>query len=44
MKPWTDRDIAPEEKLIFQELTTVLRTLGQNPSDSEVNDMINEVS
>ena len=28
---------------IFQELTALLRTMGQNPTDSEVNDMINEV-
>ena len=27
----------------FQELTALLRTMGQNPTDSEVNDMINEV-
>ena len=28
---------------ILQELTALLRTMGQNPTDSEVNDMINEV-
>ena len=28
---------------LFQELTALLRTMGQNPTDSEVNDMINEV-
>lgn len=27
----------------FQELTAVLRCMGQNPTDSEVNDMLNEV-
>ena len=27
----------------FQDLTALLRTMGQNPTDSEVNDMINEV-
>ena len=27
----------------LQELTALLRTMGQNPTDSEVNDMINEV-
>ena len=27
----------------FQELTSLLRTMGQNPTDSQVNDMINEV-
>ena len=27
----------------MQELTSLLRTMGQNPTDSEVNDMINEV-
>jgi hypothetical protein len=27
-----------------QELTAVLRSMGQNPTDSEVHDMINEVS
>ena len=27
----------------FQELTALLRAMGQNPTDSEVNDMINEV-
>ena len=27
----------------FQELTALLRSMGQNPTDSEVNDMINEV-
>ena len=26
-----------------QDLTALLRTMGQNPTDSEVNDMINEV-
>ena len=26
-----------------QELTAVLRSMGQNPTDSEVHDMINEV-
>ena len=29
--------------VILQELTSLLRTMGQNPTDSEVNDMINEV-
>jgi Ca2+-binding EF-hand superfamily protein len=28
---------------LFQELTALLRAMGQNPTDSEVNDMINEV-
>ena len=28
---------------LLQELTALLRTMGQNPTDSEVNDMINEV-
>ena len=28
----------------LQELTAVLRSMGQNPTDSEVHDMINEVS
>lgn len=28
---------------MLQELTALLRTMGQNPTDSEVNDMINEV-
>ncbi len=28
---------------VFQELTPLLRSMGQNPTDSEVNDMINEV-
>ena len=27
----------------FQELSTVMRSLGQNPTDAEVQDMINEV-
>ena len=27
----------------MQDLTALLRTMGQNPTDSEVNDMINEV-
>ena len=30
-------------KSYFQELTSLLRSMGQNPTDSEVNDMINEV-
>ena len=29
--------------LFLQDLTPLLRTMGQNPTDSEVNDMINEV-
>ena len=28
---------------LFQELSTVMRSLGQNPTDAEVQDMINEV-
>ena len=28
---------------MLQELTSLLRTMGQNPTDSEVNDMLNEV-
>ena len=33
------------EKIYFvaQELSTVMRSLGQNPTDAEVQDMINEV-
>ena len=27
----------------WQELTAVLRCMGQNPTDSQVNDMVNEV-
>ena len=27
----------------MQDLTPLLRSMGQNPTDSEVNDMINEV-
>ena len=27
----------------LQDLTALLRTMGQNPTDAEVNDMINEV-
>ncbi len=29
--------------LSMQELSTVMRSLGQNPTDAEVQDMINEV-
>ncbi len=29
--------------IILQELSTVMRSLGQNPTDAEVQDMINEV-
>ena len=28
---------------LFKELSTVMRSLGQNPTDAEVQDMINEV-
>ena len=28
----------------WQELTAVLRCMGQNPTDSQVNDMVNEVA
>ena len=28
---------------ILQELGTVMRSLGQNPKDEELNDMINEI-
>ena len=28
---------------MLQELSTVMRSLGQNPTDAEVQDMINEV-
>ena len=28
---------------LLQELSTVMRSLGQNPTDAEVQDMINEV-
>ena len=28
---------------VVQELSTVMRSLGQNPTDAEVQDMINEV-
>ena len=30
-------------QIIFKELSTVMRSLGQNPTDAEVQDMINEV-
>ncbi len=30
-------------ELSLQELTALLRSMGQNPTDSEVHDMINEV-
>ena len=31
------------KKTSTQELTSVLRSMGQNPTDSQVHDMINEV-
>ena len=35
--------ISDENSLFLQELSTVMRSLGQNPTDAEVQDMINEV-
>ena len=32
-----------QSNVLFQELSTVMRSLGQNPTDAEVQDMINEV-
>ena len=34
---------APTGQITTKELGTVMRSLGQNPSESELQDMINEV-
>lgn len=36
-------DSAPTGQITTKELGTVMRSLGQNPSESELQDMINEV-
>lgn len=35
--------ISPAGQITTKELGTVMRSLGQNPSESELQDMINEV-
>jgi hypothetical protein len=35
--------LAPTGQITTKELGTVMRSLGQNPSESELQDMINEV-
>ena len=37
-KLWLDLNLTP-----YKELSTVMRSLGQNPTDAEVQDIINEV-
>jgi hypothetical protein len=37
------RPIPPPGQITTKELGTVMRSLGQNPSESELQDMINEV-
>ncbi len=39
----TTRLIQPPGQITTKELGTVMRSLGQNPSESELQDMINEV-
>ena len=39
----TSRDLRVPGQITTKELGTVMRSLGQNPSESELQDMINEV-
>ena len=39
----TDSFLLHHKSFFLQELSTVMRSLGQNPTDAEVQDMINEV-
>ena len=41
--PTLTRDVPPTGEITTKELGTVMRSLGQNPSESELQDMINEV-
>lgn len=39
----TDNSMSATGQITTKELGTVMRSLGQNPSESELQDMINEV-
>lgn len=43
MEPGTNAEIPSTGQITTKELGTVMRSLGQNPSESELQDMINEV-
>ena len=43
MEPSSTNTIARTGQITTKELGTVMRSLGQNPSESELQDMINEV-